>query len=64
MEFEDVKQKNLFETGPLTVGKFVEQLNLRIKPLAAKLIGEVSDAKPGSTGHIIFPFKHRKRGPG
>jgi exodeoxyribonuclease VII large subunit len=62
MEFEDVKQKNLFEAGPLTVGKFVEQLNSRIKPLAAKIIGEVSEAKPGPTGHIYFSLKDENGG--
>lgn len=57
MEFEDIKQKNLFETGPMAVGKFIGQINSRIKPLAVKIIGEVSEAKLGPTGHMYFSLK-------
>jgi len=47
----------MFETGPLTVGQFVKQLNDRIKPIAVKIVGEVSEAKPGPTGHMYFSLK-------
>jgi exodeoxyribonuclease VII large subunit len=57
MEFEDIKQRNMFENGPLSVAKFVEQINGRIKPLNVKIIGEVSEAKPGPTGHMYFSLK-------
>jgi exonuclease VII large subunit len=53
----DFEQKNLFEEAPLTVGKFIDQLNARIKPHVVKIIGEVSEAKAGPTGHMYFSLK-------
>ena len=60
MEFEDIKQKNLFELGPITVAQFIEQINGRIKPVTVKIIGEVSEAKVGPTGHMYFSLKDEK----
>lgn len=47
----------MFEAGPLTVARFIDSLNLRIKPLVSKIIGEVSEAKAGPTGHMYFSLK-------
>ena len=57
MNSDILGQKNMFEAGPLTVAKFVDMLNQRIKPLASKIIGEVSEAKAGPTGHMYFSLK-------
>jgi len=57
MNSDILGQQNMFESGPLTVAKFVDLLNQRIKPLAVKIIGEVSEAKAGPTGHMYFSLK-------
>jgi exodeoxyribonuclease VII large subunit len=62
MEFEDIKQKNLFGDKPLSVKQFVDQINARLKPFFAKIIGEVSEAKPGPTGHMYFSLKDENNG--
>ncbi|MCU0653218.1 MAG: exodeoxyribonuclease VII large subunit [Candidatus Pacebacteria bacterium] len=62
MEFEDIKQKNLFDATVMTVEEFVKQLNSRLKPFAVKIIGEVSELKPGPTGHMYFSLKDEKTG--
>lgn len=56
MEFDNLQQ-NMFESAPFTVAKLIELLNSKIKPLAVKLIGEVSEAKTGPTGHMYFSLK-------
>lgn len=55
---DDLKKTN--ET--LTVSQFLELLNQRIKPLSVKIIGEVSEAKVGPTGHMYFSLKDEKNG--
>ena len=60
MEFDNFKQQNIFESGPITVAQFIEQINGRIKPIAVKIIGEVSEAKVGPTGHMYFSLKDEK----
>lgn len=57
MEFEDLKQQSIFDSGPITVGRFIEQINARIKPVTVKIIGEVGEAKFGPTGHMYFSLK-------
>jgi exodeoxyribonuclease VII large subunit len=59
MEFNNLQQ-NIFETGPITVDQFIKQLNDRIKPVNVKIIGEVSEAKCGPTGHMYFSLKDEK----
>jgi len=46
----------------MTVGKFVEMLNQQIKPLEAKIIGEVGEASAGPTGHMYFSLKDENNG--
>ena len=46
----------------LTVSQFLELLNQRIKPLSVKIIGEISEAKLGPTGHMYFSLKDEKNG--
>jgi len=62
MESDNFKQQNIFETGPMTVARFIEQLNARIKPVNAKIIGEVGEAKLGPTGHMYFTLKDENGG--
>lgn len=57
MDLNGFPQKNLFEAAPMTVAKFIDLLNSKIKPLAIKVIGEVSEVKAGPTGHIYFSLK-------
>ncbi|HOX30600.1 MAG TPA: exodeoxyribonuclease VII large subunit [Candidatus Paceibacterota bacterium] len=45
-----------------TVSEYVELLNQKIKPLTVKVIGEVSEAKLGPTGHMYFSLKDEKNG--
>jgi exodeoxyribonuclease VII large subunit len=45
-----------------TVSQFIDLLNQKIKPLAAKILGEVSEAKLGPTGHMYFSLKDEKTG--
>jgi exodeoxyribonuclease VII large subunit len=45
-----------------TVAQFIDLLNQKIKPLAAKILGEVSEAKLGPTGHMYFSLKDEKTG--
>ena len=60
MEFDNFKQQNIFEAGPVTVAQFIEQLNRLVKPVSVKIIGEVSEAKCGPTGHMYFSMKDEK----
>jgi exodeoxyribonuclease VII large subunit len=57
MTFNDFKKQNMFEEKPLTVSQFIERLNALIRPLEVKVIGEVSEAKLGPTGHMYFSLK-------
>lgn len=50
-------QNNLFGSNIMTVADFIGQLNSRVKPLIAKVIGEISEAKVGPTGHMYFSLK-------
>ncbi len=59
---EDQNQSNLFEGAPLGVAQFIDKINSRIKPINAKIIGEVSEAKPGPTGHVYFSLKDEDGG--
>lgn len=45
-----------------TVGEYIDLLNQKIKPLAGRIIGEVSEAKLGPTGHMYFSLKDEKNG--
>lgn len=45
-----------------SVSQFIDLLNQKIKPLAAKILGEVSEAKLGPTGHMYFSLKDEKTG--
>ncbi|UMX47399.1 MAG: exodeoxyribonuclease VII large subunit [Candidatus Nealsonbacteria bacterium DGGOD1a] len=60
MEFDNINQKNIFEAGPVTVAQFIDQLNRLVKPVSVKIIGEVSEAKVGPTGHMYFSMKDEK----
>lgn len=60
MEFDNLKQQNIFEAGPVTVAQFIDQLNRLVKPVSVKIIGEVSEAKVGPTGHMYFSTKDEK----
>lgn len=60
MEVDNFKQQNIFEAGPVTVAQFIEQLNRLVKPVSVKIIGEVSEAKCGPTGHMYFSMKDEK----
>ena len=55
MEYQN--QSEIFHGAPLSVGQFIEKINAQIKPINCKIIGEVSEAKPGPTGHIYFSLK-------
>ena len=61
MEYQN--QSEIFESAPLSVGRFIEKINAQIKPINCKIIGEVSEAKPGPTGHIYFSLKDEDNGP-
>ncbi|MCX6758096.1 MAG: exodeoxyribonuclease VII large subunit [Candidatus Nealsonbacteria bacterium] len=59
------KQFSFEETGKKeihTVSEYIELLNQKIKPLTVKIIGEVSEAKLGPTGHMYFSLKDEKNG--
>ena len=60
MEFRDTNQQNIFDSGPVTVAQFIDQLNRLVKPVSVKIIGEVSEAKVGPTGHMYFSMKDEK----
>ncbi|MFZ3073652.1 MAG: exodeoxyribonuclease VII large subunit [Minisyncoccales bacterium] len=60
MEFDNINQKNIFDNGPVTVAQFIDQLNRLVKPVNVKIIGEVSEAKIGPTGHMYFSMKDEK----
>ncbi len=60
MEHQD--QSNFFDAAPLSVAQFIGQINAKIKPINAKIIGEVSEAKPGPTGHVYFSLKDENGG--
>jgi len=62
MELKDAEQKNLFNNKPLTVGQFIERANSLIRPLTVKIIGEVSQASLGPTGHMYFSLKDENNG--
>lgn len=57
MELNGFGQRNIFKERPLTVKQFIEKINAQLRPLAVKIIGEVSEAKPGPTGHVYFTLK-------
>lgn len=60
MEYQN--QSNLFGTAPISVAQFINKINAQIKPINCKIIGEVSEAKPGPTGHIYFSLKDEDNG--
>jgi len=57
MEFNGSGQQNIFEAKPLTVKQFIDKVNAVLRPMAVKIVGEVSEAKPGPTGHMYFTLK-------
>lgn len=61
MEFQN-EQQNIFEHAPLSVAQFINKINSQIKPIKAKIIGEVSELKPGPTGHVYFSLKDESNG--
>ncbi len=62
MDFETPNLSDRKREEILTVGQFIDMLNQRIRPLAVKVIGEVSEVKPGPTGHMYFSLKDEKNG--
>jgi exodeoxyribonuclease VII large subunit len=55
MEYKN--QSNIFDGAPISVARFIEKINAQIKPINCKIIGEVSEAKAGPTGHMYFSLK-------
>ena len=45
-----------------TISEFVAFLNANLKWMKAKIVGEVSEVKPGPTGHMYFTLKDEKDG--
>jgi exodeoxyribonuclease VII large subunit len=46
----------------LSVSEYIDFLNSGLQEYRAKIIGEVSEAKPGPTGHVYFTLKDEKDG--
>ncbi len=51
-----MQQQNIFETKPLTVTEFINQLNSRIRSLNVKVIGEIGRVDE-KNGHRYFSLK-------
>ncbi len=55
-------QSNIFDDAPLSVAQFIKKINAQIEPISCKIIGEISEVKPGPTGHIYFSLKDENNG--
>ncbi len=44
-------------TAPYTISQFINLLNDQLKPIEAKIIGEVTSVKISSKGHVYFTLK-------
>lgn len=55
---EEAKTK----TDAITISEYLIVLNSGFQQFRAKIIGEVSEAKPNATGHIYFTLKDEKDG--
>lgn len=63
MESEDrQKQINFTDEKILSISEYIDFLNTGLKEYRAKIIGEVSEAKMGPTGHVYFSLKDEKDG--
>lgn len=46
-------------TAPYTISQFIDLLNGQLKPIEAKIIGEVTTLKISSKGHVYFTLKDK-----